>query len=348
MPTGPPPTLRQIAEIAGVSRQTASDALRGTGRIRDETREKVRDIAKRLGYQPDPLISIGLAQMRRHPQTRIQSTLAFVETGPFPDQVKHFPAFGLMMKGVQERAAQLGYRVEPFWLGAHAAKPGRLESILRARGIKGVIILYVRDWTQTSESGIAFDPEGFACTTLGSRLRQPELDFACADHFGNTRRALEELSLAGCQRIGLVLPGGLDLLVEKRISCAYEGWSREKRGRVRMPPFYEVGKDPAHYRAALEKWARRYRPDAVYGLDSWNLTERVLEGLPGRIIWATMEYLPGKAEQFGTDQAHETVGNASVDMVHVQLAHGRHGVPTVARGFVIEGHWITTGWKTAS
>ena len=345
MPINQPPTLRQIAEIAGVSRQTASDALRGTGRLREETRDKVREIAARLGYRPDPLVSIGLAQMRRAAQARIQSTLAFVETGHFPDQAKTFPAFGLMMKGVCDRAGELGYNVEPFWLGGYASRKGGLEGVLRARGIKGVIILYVRDWLDTKETSLAFDPAGFACTTVGSRIRDPELDFACADHFGNTLRALSELAASGYKRIGLILPQGLDRLVERRISCAYEGWVREKADRFRLPIFSELGRTPESYAKKLIAWGERYQPDAVYGLDSWNLTATVLKKFPEPVTWATMEFLPGTAAHCGTDQAHETVGAAAVDMVHVQLSHGRHGIPSIARGFLIEGHWCGVAKK---
>lgn len=44
-------TLAQVASAAGVSVSTASDALRGKGRVSPETRSRVRSAAKRLGYR---------------------------------------------------------------------------------------------------------------------------------------------------------------------------------------------------------------------------------------------------------------------------------------------------------
>ncbi len=47
------PTLGTVAKAAGVSVPTASQVLRGTGRISEETREKVLEAARRLHYVKD-------------------------------------------------------------------------------------------------------------------------------------------------------------------------------------------------------------------------------------------------------------------------------------------------------
>lgn len=46
-------TTKDLAEICGVSRTTVSRALHGTGRINSETKKKILDTAKSLGYEPD-------------------------------------------------------------------------------------------------------------------------------------------------------------------------------------------------------------------------------------------------------------------------------------------------------
>ena len=47
------PTLSTVAKEAGVSIPTVSQVMRGTGRISDQTREKVLEAAKKLHYVPD-------------------------------------------------------------------------------------------------------------------------------------------------------------------------------------------------------------------------------------------------------------------------------------------------------
>jgi DNA-binding LacI/PurR family transcriptional regulator len=52
-------TLKDVARAANVSRSTASDALSGTGRMTDATRQAVLDAARRLSYRPN-LVARGL------------------------------------------------------------------------------------------------------------------------------------------------------------------------------------------------------------------------------------------------------------------------------------------------
>ncbi|MEU4515984.1 LacI family DNA-binding transcriptional regulator [Nonomuraea wenchangensis] len=50
-----PATIRDVAAAAAVSIGTASKALNGRGRMRDETRDRVLAAAERLGFRPNPL-----------------------------------------------------------------------------------------------------------------------------------------------------------------------------------------------------------------------------------------------------------------------------------------------------
>ncbi len=49
-----PVTLIALARAAGVSKTTASDALRNSGRVSERTRQHVVSVATRLGYSPNP------------------------------------------------------------------------------------------------------------------------------------------------------------------------------------------------------------------------------------------------------------------------------------------------------
>ncbi|MER8198070.1 LacI family DNA-binding transcriptional regulator [Streptomyces microflavus] len=46
-------TLLDVARAAGVSKSTVSDALQGSGRVAEATRERVRAVAEQLGYRPN-------------------------------------------------------------------------------------------------------------------------------------------------------------------------------------------------------------------------------------------------------------------------------------------------------
>lgn len=49
------PTIRDVARLAGVSIGTASKALNAGGRLRQETRDKVMQVAREIGYRPNDL-----------------------------------------------------------------------------------------------------------------------------------------------------------------------------------------------------------------------------------------------------------------------------------------------------
>jgi LacI family transcriptional regulator len=57
------PTLKRIAELAGVTPATVSMVLNNTGRVSEEQRKKVKLIADEIGYRPDA-IAQGLVKQR--------------------------------------------------------------------------------------------------------------------------------------------------------------------------------------------------------------------------------------------------------------------------------------------
>ena len=58
-------TIKKIAELCGVSRGTVDRVLNGRGRVKPETEEVVRQMARQLGYQPNPA-GKALAARKKH------------------------------------------------------------------------------------------------------------------------------------------------------------------------------------------------------------------------------------------------------------------------------------------
>src|SRR5919107_6111179 len=50
-----PPTVRDVARLAGVSAGTVSKVLNGRGQLREQTRARVQDAASKLGFRPNHL-----------------------------------------------------------------------------------------------------------------------------------------------------------------------------------------------------------------------------------------------------------------------------------------------------
>ncbi len=114
-----PVTLRTVAEQAGVSTTTASDAMRGSGRVSEETRARVLEIAEALRYVPN-----GSAQhLRRASTGTIGLHLPAVLT-----RSNYYMSF---VFGVVERAAADSYDVTLLTSGQpDSRRPPRVDGLV--------------------------------------------------------------------------------------------------------------------------------------------------------------------------------------------------------------------------
>jgi LacI family transcriptional regulator len=92
------PTIIDVAELAGVSRATASRAMGGYGRIADETVKLVRQAAKDLGYRPNEV-----ARSMRRGRTK---TIGLVIIADFTNAF-----FDRATKAIVDAAKIRGYQV---------------------------------------------------------------------------------------------------------------------------------------------------------------------------------------------------------------------------------------------
>ncbi len=90
-------SLKDLAEILGVSIATVSRALRGSHEVSEEMRAKVKALAKELNYRPNPF-----AQSLRKEAPRMIGVVV-------PNLVTHY--YSSVLDGIEEYARQFGYSV---------------------------------------------------------------------------------------------------------------------------------------------------------------------------------------------------------------------------------------------
>src|SRR4051812_24644133 len=100
-----PVTLRDVAKKAGVSAMTVSRALRKHPNISPETRTKVEQAARQLGYRPNPLVSALMSYRRAVKPIHLHTCLAFVTNFPTRDGWKHLKMYQEFYQGAMESAA---------------------------------------------------------------------------------------------------------------------------------------------------------------------------------------------------------------------------------------------------
>ncbi len=117
-------SLRDIAREAGVSFQTASKALKGTGRVAPETTVRIREVALRLGYVPNT-VARSLATRNTHSLGFVASGMASYVLTP-------------LMHGVEREATANGY-FSVFTLAEPGDHAERLVRQLSERRVEGII-----------------------------------------------------------------------------------------------------------------------------------------------------------------------------------------------------------------
>ena len=177
------PTIRDVAERAGVSIATVSRVLNDRADVSVETRERVREVARSVGYTADPAAR-GLVTQR--------TQLVAVVVG---DNAGHRDLsllfFGKVMAAISRRLARADYDsllVQPLELGTHH----RFDAAILI-GIDGSDVL-IKDLYARSTPYVGVDV----------RVGGPGSAFVGSDHAAGVRLALAHLYELGHRRIAHV------------------------------------------------------------------------------------------------------------------------------------------------
>src|SRR5688500_6630176 len=129
-------TLQDVADLAGVSKMTVSRALRGQPGVSPALAQRIRALAEKAGYQANPTVGSVMRLLRQRQASDYRENLAFVWTHPGGQPL---PLLIPWRDHARVRAERLGYRLDEFFLRAPGMGGARLRSILRTRGIRGIL-----------------------------------------------------------------------------------------------------------------------------------------------------------------------------------------------------------------
>lgn len=339
---GSSPTITDVALKSGYSKSTVSRALRGMACIPPETREKVRQVAERLGYTRNPYVSALMRTLKQRRKPSHQGTLAILDTLSHPERWKAIGVHRHFHDGAAAKAQEMGFTLERHWCGgepAHRAMP-RMNRVLQARGIHGLLIPPPYDLGEESPA-IPVDYERFCCVTLGCRLTQPALCFAVNDQYASARLAVRAMHQRGYRRIGLVIPEHTDRITgglfaqgmraeaeHLHCPCGSVWVFRHQDGDARTP-------------ARLGEWLQRNRPDAILGFQPVILQWLGQLGfsVPDQIGVGFLDLDWDMEGLSGIDQNSHLVASAAVDLLVDLVYRNQTGPAPHPFGVVVEGYW---------
>lgn len=333
-------TMADIAREVALSKNTVSLALRNDPQIPESTRKRINACAERMGYQRNPVVAHLMAELRASAETNPTATLALINVNEDGQALASHPTIPTYVFGCKTRANRLGYGIDTFWLHDPELNSKRLHQILKARSIRGIILVGLMNQNQLPpDYGDIWNQ--YPCVVTGVRTRQPALPFACSDHHILTLRAFEKAIELGYRRPALVLDRTIDQLVEGRFTAGYQIGQNSIPRSQRIKPFYHV-KEATQNPALFKNWLEQSNPDVIFTL--YNVVRTWLQQchkkIPEDIGLIQLEWRTDHPEFAGMNQHNDRVGEAAVDMVVSMIHNGEYGVPAYPRATLIGPTWV--------
>ena len=314
------PSVRSIARLAGFSKATVANALRGDRSVAPVTAERIRRVATKVGYERNNLVTGLMSAMRRSQTTGFHGVLASIDFAE-PDRPAHGPFHLDLVAGSRARAEELGYKIEEFVVGAGALSLARLGSILKARGIHGIMVL--PSWRPPNLAGL--DWVDFAAVSADLLPPPLQLHSVGCDHYRSVFSLLEFLWARGYRRPGLVLESGRDERDMLRRSAALQAFQRRVPRAHRVPLLDASVLDPS----VFGDWFRRYRPDVLLAHETGLIEMVEAEGaaVPTDCGFVCLNLAKTKRACAGLDLQPRLIGARSVELLIAQLQQNVRGIP---------------------
>jgi LacI family transcriptional regulator/LacI family repressor for deo operon, udp, cdd, tsx, nupC, and nupG len=328
-------TQKDVARAAGVHPATVSLALRNSPSIPEKTRVRVRKIAAKLKYAPDPMMAALASYRSRMRSPQFHGTLAWLANTTETLNWRNVTHFTTYLAAAKTQAESMGYRVETFDLGEMGVTPSRAASIAQARGIKGILVC---PQPQPDTEIVSFPWERFSAVTFGYSLTRPLLHSVAAAHYRATMRVMRELHARGHRRIGWAFRPEHDARVDHNFLAGYlTACEVLELGR----PLPLCPDDALHDGSILRKWLREHRPDALVTgnagilpiLDSWGVR------WPRDLAVACPLLTSEKGPLAGVVEDNVRLGEAAVEYLIGMIQRGERGIPGRPQRLLAEGVW---------
>lgn len=217
-------TIKEIAELAGVSRGTVDRVLNNRGSVNAETAEKIRSIVKQLDYKPNPAGIALAAQKKKY----LIGVILFSTKNPFFDDV---------MQGFLDKAEELSLYGCEISVKRVAYHPEAQLSAIRAclkEGIQGLILTPYNDDSIRNELN-KLCCGGIPVITVNSDVEGVRrLTYVGSDYYnsGEAAGSLMKLVTSGPVKLGIVNGDDHILCHTQRISGFVDKLSDDERFQV--------------------------------------------------------------------------------------------------------------------
>lgn len=328
-------TMRNVALAAGVAVSTVSKALRNDPTIPPKRCLELQRLAEDLGYRPHPLVATLMAQLHHRRRRNDPLSIAWIDLWSAATGQESAINLVPVLTGAQERANELGYRIEVYRAGREQITPEQLNRLLTAKGQWGLIIPPVPE----SFKYYPLDLRGLSAVTIGTSLQNPVMHRVSPNHFQGCVLAFKQLQKQGRKRIGLALSPTMNERTEGKWLGAYLSSQACLRSKEKVKPLIANPDDLKK----ISAWLDNDYPDVVLVAEKFQWKRAsTLNQTPHQVpdlAWLMLSEPKNPKELCGLDYRPQQLGRAALEMVVAQIHRNERGHPDIAQTVLIDAIW---------
>lgn len=311
--------MKDVARLAGVDASTVSLALRNDPRIREETRQKVKEAAQELGYSINPLIAAWVRSRRASRGTDRGVSVAYITSHPPGYKWRDSQHFLTIYQGLRDRLHAFGFSLTVFDLNEYREKPEHLDRVLFTRDVMGIV--FGPENCEYRVEGLSW--ERYSMVAIGYALEAPRIHRVTEDHFLGMELAMARCKAMGARRIGLAFNNRYNRERRDRWLGAYLLHCHESNGAL---PVLDVEGDPDR----ISHWIEDTKPEVVLVDDPapWSAL-----AVP-TVCFAVSEV--EKANHPGVAENNIGIGRSAADALVALVLRNERGLPTMRKNIVVE------------
>jgi hypothetical protein len=326
--------MAAVARAVGVAPSTVSKALREDPTIAEARRRHIQQVAKSLGYRPNPMVSALMARLHTRRRRNDPHHIAWIDLWPDEREAERATDLKLMLRGAGERANQLGYQIEVHRVGRDKITAARLHKILTSRAQWGVIIPPV----PLEAMSYPLSLEGLTGVTIGTSLHQPVMHRVASNLYQGGQLACRKLREKAYRRIGLVLSPAMHERVEGKWIGAFLAEQLQWPAKDRLPPLLVPESAPDRFC----QWLARFRADIILiaepHIEKWLAARSAVSAPIPPIAW--LRRLPHMRKAIpAIDTGPARMGAAAVELVVGQIHRNERGSPQFPHTLLLNGIW---------
>lgn len=333
--------MKDVAQKAGVHQTTVSLALRNDPRIPETTRQRIQQIAKELGYVPDPLLSSLVAYRRTSQVPLKRETIALILDVKQSQRFEEGDYLPTVVKTIIERSRELGYQVERFQRGRDYDSVRSLERVLHARNIHALLfgdvdnadLSYKLDWNQYSMVKITQAPQSVP------------IDSVMGNYFFSARTVMRKLKEAGVKRPALAVSTAEESHTRNLSRAGFEYGQRRHFAPEHHIPVFEFERKPVEQmNEEVYAWIAKEKPDVL--LSYWNnlaipARRLTLEGHYCRFV--CLEADEESVQYGGIRNNFRKMAETAVELLISKMKLNQRGLPETPTLTLVEEKWFELG-----